>query len=127
MQTNQSIFLPNYNLNTKIEELCTIFQRVSNNLNISKPKPISKELIETLNKFILHKALRVRYKSKYNELDKEKTMEPIQKLTKELIKIYNNNSYSLRVDQVLKSKVNHQFRDHIYPVRLKITEAAQSF
>ena len=51
-----------------MKELCTIFQRATENLNISKLKPISKESIETLNKFIPHEARRVRNKSsKYNE------------------------------------------------------------
>ena len=87
MQANQSAFLPDNKLNTKIEELYTIFQRATDNLNISKLKPMREESIETLNKCISNEALRVQNKSsKHNELTKEKTMELTQKLTKEPIK-----------------------------------------
>ena len=128
MRTNQSTFLPDDKLRTKIEELCTIFQIATNNLNISKPKPMCEELIETLNKFILNKALRVQNKSsKYNELTneltKELTKKPTKELTKEPIKTYKRDSHSLRVDQALKCKVNQQLHDHRYPTRLKVTKA----
>ena len=119
MQTNQHALLPDDNLATKIEELYTIFQAVTKNLSISKPKPMSDESIEILNKFISNKTLRVQNVINRNkELTKKPTKKPTIELTKELTKkptteptnklatICNNNSHSPRMDQTLNFKIN---------------------
>ena len=120
MRTNQSTFLPDDKLSTKIEELCTIFQTATDNLNMSKPKPMCEESIATLNKFIPNEAPRVQNKSSKH---KDPTKEP----TKEPTKTHNSDSHSPRVDQTLKSKVNQQLRNHRHPTGLKVAKAAQSF
>ena len=110
MKTNQHIFLPDDNLANKIEELCTIFQAVTKNLSISKHKPMSKETIEILNKFIPNKTPRIKNminnsKKPTIKLTKELTKMLTTLLTKKTVTIHNNHSHSLRVDQALNFKI----------------------
>jgi len=50
IRNNRPVLLPDDKLNSKIDELCTIFQKATDNLFTRKPSPISKETPVTLSK-----------------------------------------------------------------------------
>ena len=108
IKSKTSVLLPDINLQAKVEELCTIFQRAVEGLAINKPSPVEEETNETLDN--------------YRQEQGDKQQQNPSKIVKEI-------QQHPRVDKETQQhpRVNKPISiPHRYPTRLKVATAAKT-